>query len=102
FSGIILPDSTAQFTFSNSYDFSDLSCYNVKAWVAWSDDELPVDDSLSLSICHAAPITGSAVWYLQSNSNGGLEPLGGPPFHSTTNRTCMNDVFGAGNWNEGA
>ena len=102
FGSSIDPDSSSVFTFSSAADFTGISCYDLKVWLTWINDEASADDTLITSICHTEPVYGSNVWYVQSDINGGLEPLGGPPYNSTTNRTCMNDVFGDNGWLEGS
>lgn len=102
FTGSLDPDSSVHFTFSSSFSLNDIGCYEIKAWLTWDADEDLPNDTAYASVCHTEPVSGTTVWYVQSNVNGGLEPLGGPPYNSTTNRTCMNDVFGESQWLEGS
>lgn len=37
---------------------------------------------------------------IHSNIDGGAEALGTAPYFNTTNTTCMNAVFGEGNWTQ--
>lgn len=97
----LMPGHTLTHTFDQPFDFSGLTCYNIKAWVQWSADEIAQDDETTTSICKMKPVSGSRKWYLHSNIGGGLEPLGEPPFNSTTNEVTMNTVFGENEWEQG-
>lgn len=94
------PGEVLNFSFSQAHDFSGLDCYDIKAWAVWASDEVPTDNETSKSICKMEPVTGEKAWYLHSNINGALEPLGGDPFYSTTNLVSMNTVFGENNWTQ--
>lgn len=97
--GPIEPNSSFVFTFSEAYDFSGTSCKNVSVDLEWVLDENFSDNKLQKSICELRPLNGDKVWYLHSNINGGIEPLGGDPFFSTTNEVIMNTVFEE-NWQQ--
>ncbi len=87
-------------TFSTPYDFGQPGCHQLKMWVEWANDQLAADNSSEATICKLTLRTGTKAWYLHSNKNGGAEPLGIPPFSSTTNVVTMNTVFSAGGWQQ--
>ncbi|MFC2102460.1 S8 family serine peptidase [Bacteroidota bacterium] len=50
YSGIIEPDSTLVYTFSDPIDLSDAGSYNLKAWVEYAPDQNPANDELDIPI----------------------------------------------------
>ena len=99
--GVLDPDHSTIFTFSEMHDFSGIACSNISVEVEWVGDENLTDNIVGKNICALSPLNGEQVWYLHSNINGGVEPLGDDPFFSTTNEVTMNTVFGENNWNQG-
>ena len=97
----LAPDGSTVFTFSDTYDFSDITCEDISVDLEWTGDQNSSDNSILKNVCRLEPINGDKVWYLHSFINGGIEPLGGDPFYSTTNEVTMNTVFGENNWQQG-
>ncbi|MBK6993823.1 MAG: T9SS type A sorting domain-containing protein [Lewinellaceae bacterium] len=98
--GVLAPGELITYTFNTPYDFSQPGCYTVTTWLDWGDDQIASNNAREKTVCKLSALTGTDVWYLHSNKNGGAEPLGIPPFSSTTNEVTMNTVFGAGGWQQ--
>ncbi len=98
---ILSPHNSMIYTFSEKYNFNNILCENISVELQWQNDGISTDNIIEKNVCNLSPINGEKIWYLHSNINGGLEPLGGDPFNSTTNEVTMNNVFGENNWQQG-
>ena len=86
--------------FDTPGDFHLIGCNSLKVFLSYPGDELISDDSLEISVCNLDFVTGTKKWLVHSNIDGGDEPLAGAPYFNTSNTTCMNTVFGDGNWTQ--
>jgi hypothetical protein len=98
--GAIASGESVTYTFNTALDLSQPGCSVIRSWLEWPIDQIVTNNSVEKPICKISPRTGTRVWYLHSNKNGNAEPLGTPPFSSTTNRVTMNTVFGPDGWEQ--
>lgn len=96
----IPPNSSYTHVFDSPGDFNALGCYSLQVFLYHPADEMNSDDSLEIPVCNLDYVTGTKKWLVHSNIDGGDEVLAGDPFYNTSNTTCMNTVFGDGNWTQ--
>ena len=100
----IIPEIPANsnfiYSFSETADLSALGCYSISLEVQHPDDGFALNDNLEINICNLNFVSGPKKWLIHSNIDGGAEALGTAPYFNTTNTTCMNAVFGEGNWTQ--
>ncbi len=94
------PHTAYTHVFDTPLDLHDINCYALQVYVSHPDDEISADDTIEISVCNLNYVTGTKKWLVHSNIDGGDEALGGDPFFNTSNTTCMNTVFGIGNWTQ--
>ena len=97
---IIPANSNYLYIFSETADLSALGCYSIILEVQHPDDGFALNNTREINICNLNYVNGPRKWLIHSNVDGGAEALGGTPFFNTTNTTCMNTVFGEGNWTQ--
>lgn len=97
---VIPANSDFIYTFSEPANLIGLGCYAITLEVQHPDDGFPLNDNLELDICNLNYVSGAKKWLIHSNIDGGAEALSGAPYFNTTNTTCMNTVFGEGNWTQ--
>ena len=97
---VIPANSDFIYTFSEPANLTGLGCYSIALEVQHPDDGLSLNDNLETAICNLNYVSGSKKWLIHSNIDGGAEALSGAPYFNTTNTTCMNTVFGDGNWTQ--
>lgn len=95
FTGTLPVGTSADFTFSATYDFSADGDYDFCAWTGLASDEDVSNDMLCYPISNLVPITGSDAYYVYSNIYGGAEP-----WYTTSNSDAMDVVYGAGEWTQ--
>jgi len=97
---VIPANSDFIYTFSEPANLAGLGCYAITLEVQHPDDGFPLNDNLEANICNLNYVSGTKKWLIHSNIDGGAEALSGAPYFNTTNTTCMNTVFGEGNWTQ--
>lgn len=97
---VIPANSDFIYTFSEPANLTGLGCYAITLEVQHPDDGFPLNDNLETNICNLNYVSGAKKWLIHSNIDGGAEALSGAPYFNTTNTTCMNTVFGEGNWTQ--
>lgn len=97
---VIPANSDFIYTFSEAANLTGLGCYAITLEVQHPDDGFPLNDNMETNICNLNYVSGAKKWLIHSNIDGGAEALSGAPYFNTTNTTCMNTVFGEGNWTQ--
>ncbi|MFZ1634003.1 MAG: GEVED domain-containing protein [Chitinophagales bacterium] len=92
FAATLAPGASANYTFGPTVDLLALDTYALVAWTNLATDEDESNDTLSVSITHMLPISGTGANYIYSNVPGG------EPWFTVSNDAHMDDVFGAGEW----
>ncbi|MFN0275442.1 MAG: GEVED domain-containing protein [Chitinophagales bacterium] len=92
YSGTLLPGESGMLTFTDTEDFSVIGPYDFCSWTALPGDDDITNDSLCTTVHHLTPVSGSNTYYIHLSTED--------PFSSSDNIDKMDEVFGAGAWEE--
>lgn len=92
YSGTLSPGGIGTLTFTDTEDFSIIGPYEFCSWTALPGDEDITNDTLCTTVHHLTPVSGSNTYYVHLSTTD--------PFSSSDNVDKMDEVFGAGAWEE--